>query len=188
MRPIYRPLLFILSIYPMVLPAEECPATLDFEVRRLASDETVRLCDEYGGKVLLIVNTASKCAFTSQYEGLEALHEKYAEQGFQVLGFPSNDFGNQDPGSEEEIKNFCRLTYSVAFPMFEKTHASKELAGPLFRKLGEVSGSYPKWNFYKYLLDRDGNIVNTYTSLTKPQNKRVTNAIERLLKKEPRKK
>ena len=184
MNKLIRTLLVILSTQAMTLHAQECPKTLDFEVRSLASDETVNLCEEYKGKVLLIVNTASKCAFTSQYEGLEALYARYSEQGFAVLGFPSNDFGNQEPGSEQSIQEFCRLTYSVQFPMFEKTHVKKGSADPLFDKLGEITGTYPKWNFYKYLIDRNGKVVNTYTSLTTPQSSRVTNAIERLLKQD----
>lgn len=174
-------MLFSLCILTMNLHAEQCPETLDFEVRRLATDDKVRLCDEYRDKVILIVNTASKCAFTSQYAGLEALYETYSESGLVVLGFPSNDFGSQDPGNEESIKNFCRLTYSVKFPMFEKTHAKKELADPLFKKLGELSGSFPKWNFYKYLIDRNGKIIDVYSPFTKPQSDRLTNAIEALL-------
>jgi glutathione peroxidase len=161
--------------------ANQCPDTLDFEMRKLASDEKVSLCDEYGGKVVLIVNTASKCAFTGQYEGLEKLYADYKDKGLVVLGFPSNDFGGQEPGSEEKIQKFCRLTYSVQFPMFEKTHAKKQLADPLYRKLGELAGEYPRWNFHKYLIDRDGKLVGSYSSMTRPQSGRLVRAIEELL-------
>ena len=106
---------------------------LDHDVRKLGSDEVVNLKEAYEGKVVLIVNTASKCAFTGQYEGLEALYKKYAERGLVVLGFPSNDFGAQEPGTETEIQNFCRLTYSVQFPMFAKTRVRKGFADPLCR-------------------------------------------------------
>ncbi|MGD8206689.1 MAG: glutathione peroxidase [Thiohalocapsa sp.] len=158
-----------------------CAPALDFEKRRLAGDEKVRLCDAYQGKVVLVVNTASKCGFTGQYEGLEALYDRYRERGLVVLGFPSNDFGNQEPGTEEQIQKFCRLTYSVQFPMFEKTSVKKGTADPFFRYLAEQAGAYPKWNFYKYLIDRNGNVVDYYSSITSPESKKIVQAIERLL-------
>jgi glutathione peroxidase len=154
---------------------------LDHEVRRLNSDETVNLADAYSGKVVLVVNTASRCAFTDQYEGLEALYATYRDRGLVVLGFPSNDFGNQEPGSEKEIQDFCRLTYSVRFPMFAKTTVTKERADPLFKGLGEAAGRYPKWNFHKYLLDREGRLVDNYLSQTSPQSRTLVDAIESLL-------
>ena len=154
---------------------------LDHEVRRLNSDESVNLKDAYAGKVVLVVNTASKCAFTNQYEGLEALHARYAARGLVVLGFPSNDFGNQEPGSEQQIQDFCRLTYSVKFPMFAKTSVKKGNADPLFTGLAEAAGRYPKWNFHKYLIDREGRLVDNYLSWTSPQSSSVVQAIEKLL-------
>jgi glutathione peroxidase len=161
--------------------AATCAPALDFEVRRLAGDETVRLCDAYGGKVVLMVNTASKCGFTGQYEGLEALYDKYRDRGLVVLGFPSNDFGNQEPGSEQQIQEFCRLTYSIEFPMFEKIHVKKGKADPLYQHLASQTGVYPKWNFYKYLIDREGKVVDYFSSITGPENKKLVQAIERLL-------
>lgn len=158
-----------------------CGPALDFEFRRLAGDETVRLCDAYEGKVVLMVNTASKCGFTGQYEGLEALYDKYRDRGLVVLGFPSNDFGNQEPGPEEQIKDFCRLTYSVEFPMFEKIHVKKGQAHPLYQYLAEQTGAYPKWNFYKYLIGRDGKVVDYYSSITSPSSKKFVQKIESLL-------
>ncbi len=160
-----------------------CAPALDFEKRRLASDETVRLCEAYQGKVVLVVNTASKCGFTGQYEGLEALYDQYGDQGLVVIGFPSNDFGNQEPGSEEQISDFCRLTYSVQFPMFEKTTVKRGLADPFYQYLADQTGVYPKWNFYKYLIDRDGRVVDVYSSMTSPKSKKLVNAIEQLLAK-----
>jgi glutathione peroxidase len=154
---------------------------LDYDIRRLGSEETVNLREAYGGKVVLVVNTASKCAFTGQYEGLEALYAKYRERGLVVLGFPSNDFGGQEPGSEAQIKEFCRLTYSVEFPMFAKTQVKKGTADPLFSGLGEAAGRYPKWNFYKYLIGRDGRLIDDYLSWTSPQSKDIVNAVETLL-------
>ncbi|MBK1650269.1 glutathione peroxidase [Rhabdochromatium marinum] len=161
--------------------AQECASALDFEMRRLASDETVRLCDAYAGKVVLMVNTASKCGFTGQYEGLEALYDKYRERGFVVLGFPSNDFANQEPGSEEKIQEFCRLTYSVEFPMFEKSHVKKGKASPLFQYLAAQTGVYPKWNFYKFLINREGDVVRAFSSMTNPSSGKMVKAIEALL-------
>ena len=160
---------------------ENCAPSLDFSLRTLAGKDEVRLCDAYQGKVILMVNTASKCAFTSQYEGLEALYRKYRDRGLVVLGFPSNDFGGQEPGSEQEIKQFCRNTYSVEFPMFEKTRVRKGAADPLFQKLAELGGGYPKWNFYKYLIDREGDLVESYSSFTEPESTKLVRAIESLL-------
>ncbi len=154
---------------------------LDFDARRLGSEETVNLQQAYHGKVVLVVNTASRCAFTGQYEGLEALYAKFRDRGLVVLGFPSNDFGNQEPGTEEQIKDFCRLTYSVKFPMFAKTHVSKGKADPFFRGLGEAAGRYPKWNFHKYLLDRNGRLVDNFLSFTAPDSNTVIDAVEKLL-------
>jgi glutathione peroxidase len=161
--------------------ADSCPAVLDFEKRRLAGDEVVRLCDAYAGQVILVVNTASKCAFTGQYEGLEALYRRYKDRGFVVLGFPSNDFGNQEPGTEQQIQQFCRLTYSVEFPMFEKTRVKKGVADPMFELLAQEAGAYPKWNFYKYLIDRNGKVVDYFSSVTSPESNKVVSAIEGLL-------
>jgi glutathione peroxidase len=154
---------------------------LDHEVRRLGSDEIINLRQAYAGQVVLVVNTASKCAFTGQYEGLEALYAKYRDRGFVVLGFPSNDFGNQEPGTEKQIQDFCRLTYSVRFPMFAKAQVREGSADPLFEGLAEAAGRYPKWNFHKYLLDRDGRVVDDYLSFTSPQSDGLIGAIERLL-------
>ena len=158
-----------------------CPPALDFELRRLNSEERVNLCQTYLGKVVLIVNTASKCGFTPQYEGLELLYDKYKDRGLVVLGFPSNDFGSQEPGTEAQIQEFCRLTYSVRFPMFEKVRASREEASPLYRTLGELSGEFPSWNFHKYLLDRNGSLVESFPTRTPPLSAEITDAIEALL-------
>lgn len=154
---------------------------LDFDVRRLGSEETLNLKEAYAGKVILIVNTASKCAFTGQYEGLEALYAKYRDRGLVVLGFPSNDFGGQEPGSEAQIRDFCRLTYSIKFPMFAKTQVKKGKADPLFQSLAEAAGRYPKWNFHKYLIGRDGRLVDNYLSFTSPQSRTIVDAVEALL-------
>ncbi len=171
----------LLLLIPMGSTSSECSPALDFEVRYLNNSEPVRLCERYQGDVLLIVNTASKCAFTPQYEGLEALHHKYKKRGLAVLGFPSNDFGGQEPGTEEQIQTFCRLTYGVQFPMFEKTHAAQPNADPLYRYLGQASGEYPQWNFHKYLVDRQGRLVGSFKSHVRPDNPQLIKAIEELL-------
>jgi Glutathione peroxidase len=181
-----KPSLLLLGLAAMCATAtgaetRTCSSLLDLEVRRLASEEVVNLCHAYQGQVILVVNTASRCGFTSQYEGLERLYRTYSDRGFVVLGFPSNDFANQEPGSEQEIQRFCRLTYSVEFPMFEKISVKKGRAAPLFERLAAAGAPYPKWNFYKYLIDRNGNLVDHYISTTKPDSAKIIQAIERLL-------
>jgi glutathione peroxidase len=138
----------------------------------------------YAGKVLLIVNTASKCGFTPQYEGLEALHREYSERGLAVLAFPCNQFGAQEPGSAEEIADFCRLTYDVTFPVFAKVDVNGPAASPLFEQLkqgakGVLGSEAIKWNFTKFLVDRSGRIVARYAPTTKPE--AIAADIERLL-------
>lgn len=172
----------------MVKKVDGCPETLNHVMRKLNDNAEVDLCKEYQGKVVLIVNTASKCAFTDQYEGLEKLYATYRDSGLVVLGFPSNDFRNQEPGDEQQIQEFCRLTYGVQFPMFAKTHVKQNNAEPLYKTLGELTGTYPKWNFYKYLLDREGNIVGVYSSLTSPDSSGLIDNIEKQLERQPAKK
>ncbi|MDQ3715045.1 MAG: glutathione peroxidase [Actinomycetota bacterium] len=143
----------------------------DFEATTI-DGETQALSD-YKGKVMLVVNTASKCGFTPQYEGLETLYESYADRGLVVLGFPCDQFGNQEPGDEEEIKSFCSLTYNVTFPMFAKVDVKGEGAHPLFAWLkdetsGPVGGDI-KWNFTKFLIDPDGKVVERYETTIKPE-------------------
>jgi glutathione peroxidase len=139
---------------------------------------------EYRGKVLLIVNTASKCGFTPQYEGLEALQKRYGEKGFTVLGFPCNQFGAQEPGDEAEIASFCKLTYDVDFPMFAKVDVNGEGAHPLFKALkkaapGLLGSEGIKWNFTKFLVGRDGKVVDRFAPNAKPE--ALTKDIEKLL-------
>lgn len=154
---------------------------LDIEVRTLNDKKLVNLKSEYAGKVVLIVNTASKCGFTGQYEGLELMYKNYAKDGLVVLGFPSNDFANQEPGTEKEIQDFCRLTYGVQFPMFEKTRVAKANADELYKRLGSAAGEYPIWNFHKYLIDRDGNLVGSYKSQVEPDRGQLFKDIQALL-------
>ena len=155
---------------------------LDVSYRPLAGKEAVNLKERYAGQVLLIVNTASKCGYTPQYEGLESLHQRYAAQGFSVLGFPSNDFKGQEPGSEKDIQEFCTLTYGVKFPMFEKVAVTGDNATPLYKSLAQATGTAPGWNFHKYLISRDGRVVANFPSKVKPDDPIVIEAIERELK------
>jgi len=165
--------------------AMACSEVLEHSLRPLAGKAPESLCSRFEGKVLLIVNTASKCGFTPQYEGLEALHAKYASQGFSVVGFPSNDFMGQEPGTEAEIKEFCTLTYGVKFPMYEKTAVKGENAHPLYQQLKQATGHEPGWNFHKYLIDRDGKVVGDFGSRTKPDDQALVAEIERLIASKP---
>jgi len=151
---------------------------LDYDFRMLASDDEVNLCEAYEGQVILVVNTASKCGNTPQYDGLEALYDRYGEDGLVVVGFPSNDFMGQEPGTEEEIAEFCRLTYGVQFPMMEKTSVKEKNAHPFYAGLAEQSGTYPTWNFHKFLIGRDGQLIAEFSPRTKPDNDELVAAIE----------
>jgi len=166
--------------------AMACESTLlDHDFRRLAVREEVNLCDAYGGQVILVVNTASKCGNTPQYDGLEDLYSQYGDQGLVVLGFPSNDFMGQEPGTEEQIEEFCRLTYGVKFPMFEKTTVKGSDANPFFVALAESSGTYPTWNFHKYLIGRDGKLIAEFSPRTKPDNAELLAAVKSALAADP---
>ncbi len=138
----------------------------------------------YAGKVLLVVNVASKCGNTPQYAGLENLQRKYKDQGFTVLGFPCNDFGSQEPGSTADIKEFCSKTYDVTFPMFDKLHVKGAEQHPLYKELSGKESPFPgdvKWNFGKFLIGRDGKIIKRFEPGVKPETKAVTDAIEAAL-------
>lgn len=154
---------------------------LNQDFRKLASEESINLCESYSDKVLLVVNTASKCGNTPQYDGLEKLYSQYGEDGLVVLGFPSNDFLGQEPGTEEDIKEFCRLTYGVQFPMFEKTTVKEKNAHPFFAALAEASGTYPTWNFHKFLIGRDGQLISEFSPRTQPDDAKLVSAIEMAL-------
>src|SRR5215467_3830071 len=161
-----------------------CPPLLDHEFNRLQTGKPESLC-QYRGKVLLIVNTASFCGYTHQYEGLEAMYRKYKDRGLVVLGFPSNDFGSQEPGSNKEIAEFCRLTYGVQFPMFEKSSVTSLNTNPLYVELREKTGQVPKWNFFKYVLDRNGKPAGTFASAVEPDNRDLVSLVEKLLADKP---
>lgn len=177
----------------------------DFKAKTIDGDEIT--FEQYKGKVLLIVNTASKCGFTPQYEGLEEIYKKYKSQGLEILGFPSNQFAEQEPGENSEVKNFCSLNYGVTFPLFEKTDVRGDNAHPLFKYLSEsvpfkgfdlnhpigqpltdileknfpdiLEGNSVKWNFTKFLVDRNGNVVDRFEPTSEPKD--IIVHIEKLL-------
>jgi glutathione peroxidase len=157
-----------------------CPAVLDRSFPRLQDDVPQSLC-QYAGKVVLVVNTASFCGFTDQYQDLEALDRRYRGRGLIVLGFPSNDFGQQEPGDAGQIADFCFNTYGVRFPMFAKSSVAGPQANPLFVDLARRTGSPPAWNFHKYLISRDATTVSTYPSTVRPLDARLVRDIERSL-------
>ena len=161
-----------------------CPAALDFTERSIDGKD-VSLCS-YKGNVVLIVNVASKCGYTPQYKGLEELNKTYRDKGLRILGFPANDFGAQEPGSDSEIKQFCTLNYGVTFDMFSKITVKGDGMNPLYKYLtagggnAELAGPV-KWNFQKYLVDRNGNLVAVFPSGVEPMSAELTGAIEKLL-------
>lgn len=148
--------------------APACPATLQHSFNRLQDEAPQNLC-QFAGKVVLVVNTASFCGFTGQYEGLERLYARLGPQGLVVLGFPANDFGQQEPGSSKQIADFCFNTYAVKFPMFVKTAVVGKDANPLFVALAKATGTPPAWNFHKYLIDRRGRVVGSWASEVTPE-------------------
>jgi glutathione peroxidase len=157
-----------------------CPALLKQNFKRLQDEAPQDLC-QYAGKVVLVVNTASYCGFTKQYEGLEKLYAKYSPRGLVVLGFPSNDFGNQEPGNAKEIADLCYNTYGVKFPMFAKSPVSGPNANPLHAALARQTGKEPKWNFTKYLIGRDGKVVEYFPSKVAPEDPQLVSRIEQAL-------
>src|SRR5712664_2043125 len=165
---------FLLLISSAALAA--CPPLLDRSMRSI-DERTQSLCD-YAGKVLLVVNTASQCGFTPQYEGPEALYRKYKARGLVVLGFPMNDFGGQEPGSNQDISSFCVNEYAIDFPMFAKTGLK---TNPLYADLAKTTGEAPRWNFHKYLVDRSGRRVQSFGTKVEPNDAKLVGAIERLL-------
>jgi glutathione peroxidase len=158
--------------------AAQCTPLLSHKVDTILGEKE-DLC-EYAGKVVLVVNTASYCGYTPQYKGLQALNERYKKRGLVILGFPSNDFGSQEPGSNKEIAEFCDRTYAVKFPMFAKTSV-KAGASPLFDSLASASGARPKWNFHKYVIARDGSHVVSFESKVEPESPEFIRKVEEYL-------
>ena len=163
-----------------VAPAACAAPLLQHSFPRLQDEKPQALC-QYAGKVLLVVNTASFCGFTPQYEGLEALHAKYAAQGLVVLGFPTNDFGQQEPGNAKQIAELCFNTYGVKFPMFAKTTVKGAAANPFYASLAQATGKMPGWNFHKYLVDRQGRAVGSFDSNVAPTSAALVARIEAAL-------
>lgn len=157
-----------------------CPKLLQHQFERLQDGAPQSLC-QYEGKVLLVVNTASYCGFTNQYKGLEALHKRYAARGLVVLGFPSNDFGKQEPGDAKQIADLCFNTYGVEFPMFAKTVVAGEGANAFYKQLATASGSKPGWNFHKYLISANGQQVTGFDSANTPLGGPVEMAVKAAL-------
>ena len=172
MRRCLTSLLFLIHVPVMAA----CPPLLDRSVESI--DERPRSLCEFAGSVVLIVNTASRCGYTPQYEGLEDLYRKYRSRGLVILGFPSNDFGGQEPGSNKEIASFCVNQYAVDFPMFAKTDLKKN---PLYTDLAKATGAVPRWNFHKYLVDRGGRQVLSFETRVEPTDPRLVSSIEKFL-------
>ena len=185
-QPIFRLFMFLLVAATLLAMqasalAAQCPPLLNKQFNQLQNGKPVDLC-QYAGKVVLVVNTASFCGFTHQYAGLEKLFADYQGRGLVVLGFPANDFANQESGTNQEIATFCRRTYDVGFPMFEKSHVVGASTNPLFKALAERTGVKPQWNFHKYLIGRDGKEVLSFGSSVEPGDTKLKTQIERMLK------
>ena len=167
----------LLAFSPLAMAS--CPDYLDQTMRKLHSQESVNLCESFGGKPMLIVNTASHCGFTPQFKGLEALHQTYRDRGLVVLGFASNDF-NQEAKDEAKAAKVCFVNNGVSFTMIAPTRVRGDEANPVFRQLGEAT-SPPSWNFNKYLVDREGNVIQHFGSRVDPESKEMRSAIEKVL-------
>ena len=171
--------LTVASIQAATPQASPCPSVLQHTHLRLQDEKPQDLC-QYAGQVVVVVNTASYCGFTPQYKGLEALYSRYKSKGLVVIGFPSNDF-SQEPDSNAKIADFCENTFGVKFPMMAKTTVRGPQAAPLFQQLAQRSDTTPKWNFYKYIISRDGREVKAFSSMTGPTDRSFVNEIERML-------
>jgi glutathione peroxidase len=165
----------------MTANASPCGPLLSYKVDDILGQKE-NLC-QYAGKVVLVVNTASYCGYTPQYKGLQALNEKYKSRGLVILGFPSNDFGNQEPGSNKEIADFCDRTYAVKFPMFAKTSVKAPGGSDVFDGLAKATGERPAWNFHKYLIARDGTRAVSFGSKVEPESTEFVRRVEEFLGK-----
>lgn len=174
-------LLLVLTLF-LIKPADaakDCPPLLDHRFQSLQG-KPVDLC-QYRGKVLLVVNTASYCGYTGQYEGLQAVYDKYRDRGLVVIGFPANDFGKQEPGTNTDVADFCERTYKVKFPMIEKTSVIGAQTNPLYEGFFKATGERPKWNFHKYLIAADGKTVTSFGSKVTPESPQFQAEIDKLV-------
>ncbi len=174
---------FILLLSATAHASSPCPPLLDHRLKDIDGNME-NLC-QYAGKVVLVVNTASQCAYTGQYKGVQALYERYRKQGLVVLGFPANDFAGQEPGSEAVIKNFCEVNYQVDFPLFSKVGVTAANANPLHESLARATGERPRWNFHKYLIDRSGTRALSFASHVDPESRHMVQAVETMLNNQP---
>ena len=170
----------VFAATPLDSKAAVCPGLWQKNLPRLQDDSPQNLC-QYSGKVALVVNTASYCGFTSQYQGLEKVYARFEQRGLVVMGFPSNDFGQQEPGNSKQIADLCFNTYGVKFPMFAKSAVTGLQANPLFKELAAQTGQSPRWNFHKYLVDRRGKVVGSFPSDTSPEDPKLIAQIEKVL-------
>jgi glutathione peroxidase len=173
-------MLLTLMVWAGQTSAAECPAILQHELPALRSSEQVDLCKRYAGKPLIVVNTASFCGYTPQFTGLEAIYQQYRQQGLEILGIPSNDF-RQEARDSEAIAEVCYVNYGVTFQMAETQSVTGQGAHPLYRELAAQSGQAPRWNFHKYLIDRQGRVVASFPSDTRPDDPALIKAIESAL-------
>jgi glutathione peroxidase len=169
----------MLSAWANAVQAADCPVLLQGELQKLRSQERIDLCAEFAGKPLLVVNTASFCGFTPQFKGLEALYQRYKDQGLQVLGVPSDDF-RQEADSSEETAKVCYVNYGVTFPMSETQHVTGSEAVPLFKELAKQSQA-PRWNFSKYVVDAQGNVVASFPSSIAPDDPALLTAVKQAI-------
>lgn len=180
MRPFSLFLLCLTVLGVAPVRADDC-GVLSHEVETLGKRERLNLCERYRGKVLLIVNTASQCGYTPQFAGLERLFARYESEGFVVIGAPSGDFGGQEFKSADRTEQVCRVNYGVSFPMLSKLHAGPSTPHPLFKALAEAAGRYPSWNFHKYLVGRDGQVLADFPSAMEPEAPALEAAVQQAL-------
>jgi len=173
---------FVLSLLADAASADSCPPLLQHELPKLRSKETIDLCQQFKGKALVVVNTASHCGFTPQFKGLEALYQRYRHEGLEVLGVPSDDFF-QESDDEAEVAEVCYVNYGVTFTMTQTQPVRGKDATPLFRQLAAQAGRAPLWNFYKYVVDRNGQVVAYFSSKVKPDDPELIAAVEKALER-----